>query len=133
MEQRNIQIVDISESIDFPSSNVFIQKFNNYFCSWGQRKTPRDIDGNVKGRTAPLFSNPSKKFFVILTLVSFILSILFIISYVIISYQKGKLEEDNDINNVNYKCIVSAKNEFSLSFIIIGGILIFLNCKLKYI
>jgi hypothetical protein len=35
--------------MSFPTSNDLIDGFNSIFCSWGQIKTPKDSNGNIRG------------------------------------------------------------------------------------
>ncbi len=36
--------------MSFPTTNGLIDKFNSLFCSWGQIKTPKDSNGNIRGK-----------------------------------------------------------------------------------
>ena len=35
--------------MSFPVTNDFVKKFSKSCCDWGQRKSPYDSDGQVKG------------------------------------------------------------------------------------
>ena len=112
------------QDIDFESSNSFVRSFNRIFCDWGQSKTPYDQNGNIKSKTAPLWANPAKKFFLSLFVVSFICSILFCLSFIIVKYYGNK---DYDDSNENI-CIDESKKDFKNAFIIIGAVILFVNC-----
>jgi len=112
------------QDIDFESSNSFVRSFNRIFCDWGQSKTPYDQNGNIKSKTAPLWANPAKKFFLSLFVVSFICSILFCLSFIIVKYYGNK---DYDDSNENV-CIDESKKDFKNAFIIIGAVILFVNC-----
>jgi hypothetical protein len=36
--------------MSFPTDNGCIKWFNSKFCSWGQIKTPKDKNGNIRGK-----------------------------------------------------------------------------------
>jgi ribosomal protein S6 len=40
----------IYSHMDFPVTNEAIKYFNFVCCSWGQRKLPYDLQGNIRGR-----------------------------------------------------------------------------------
>ena len=111
------------QDIDFESSNSCVRSFNRIFCDWGQTKTPYDQNGNTKSKTAPLWANPSKIFFLALFVVSLICSILFCLSFIIVKFYGNKKYDDNE--NI---CIKESKKDFKNAFIIIGAVILFVNC-----
>jgi hypothetical protein len=36
--------------MSFPTDNDCIKKFNSLFCKWGKIKTPKDRNGNIRGK-----------------------------------------------------------------------------------
>lgn len=111
------------QDIDFESSNSCVRSFNRIFCDWGQTKTPYDQNGNTKSKTAPLWANPSKMFFLALFAISLICSILFCLSFIIVKYYGNKNYDDDE-----KACIEDSKKDFKNSFIIIGAVILFVNC-----
>ena len=121
------------QDIDYDSSNGCVRSFNKTFCFWGQRKTPYDREGNIKGKTAPLWANPAKKFFMWMFIISLIMSILFLTAYLIVNYYNNDIinkakKESND----NDKCILESKKKFKIVFVVFGTIILFLNCKIFF-
>jgi magnesium-transporting ATPase (P-type) len=114
------------QEIDYDSSNGCVRSFNRTFCFWGQRKTPYDKEGNVKGKTAPLWANPAKKFFMWMCIISLIMCILFIAAYVIVNYYNNTIKDNNSDDD---KCVINTKKKFKIVFVIFGTIILFLNCK----
>ena len=45
--------IEKHQDIGYDSSNNCVRSFNKLFCFWGQRKKPYDVNGNIKGKTAP--------------------------------------------------------------------------------
>ena len=123
------------QDIDYESSNGCVRSFNRTFCFWGQRKTPYDKEGNVKGKTAPLWANPAKKFFMWMFIISLIMCILFIAAYIIVNYYNNDIINKTNQNSNNPKpftndyCITNSKKKFKIVFVIFGTIILFLNCK----
>ena len=115
------------QEIDYDSSNGCVRSFNRKFCLWGQRKTPYDKEGNIKGKTAPLWANPAKKFFMWMFIISLIMCILFIAAYVIVNYYNNTMEKNKD--NTQDDCVIKSKKKFKIVFVIFGTIILFLNCK----
>ena len=116
------------QEIDYDSSNGCVRSFNRKFCLWGQRKTPYDKEGNIKGKTAPLWANPAKKFFMWMFIISLIMCILFIAAYVIVNYYNNTIKDNKD-NSDDDKCVLNTKKKFKIVFVIFGTIILFLNCK----
>ena len=114
------------QEIDYDSSNGCVRSFNRTFCFWGQRKTPYDREGNIKGKTAPLWANPAKKFFMWMFIISLIMCILFIAAYVIVNYYNNTIKDNNSDDD---KCVINTKKKFKIVFVIFGTIILFLNCK----
>ena len=114
------------QEIDYDSSNGCVRSFNRKFCLWGQRKTPYDKEGNIKGKTAPLWANPAKKFFMWMFIISLIMCILFIAAYVIVNYYNNTIKDNNSDDD---KCVINTKKKFKIVFVIFGTIILFLNCK----
>ena len=120
------------QDIDYDSSNGCVRSFNRTFCFWGQRKTPYDKEGNVKGKTAPLWANPAKKFFMWMFIISLIMCILFIAAYIIVNYynndiiNKSTEVKDHSENDI---CILQSKKKFKIVFVVFGTIILFLNCN----
>ena len=115
------------QDIDYDSSNGCVRSFNRTFCFWGQRKTPYDKEGNVKGKTAPLWANPAKKFFMWMFIISLIMCILFIAAYVIVNYYNNTIKDNNSDDD---RCVIKSKKKFKIVFVIFGTIILFLNCIL---
>ena len=103
--------------ISFPSPNTCVRSFNRLLCNWGQRKYPYDVNGNLKGQTAPLWANPSRTFFLTFFILNFICSILFIASYVVVQYYSDKHKDEKNCQ--------TAKDHFKTVFIVIGSIILF--------
>ena len=124
------------QDIDYDSSNGCVRSFNRTFCFWGQRKTPYDKEGNVKGKTAPLWANPAKKFFMWMFIISLIMCILFIAAYIIVNYYNNDIINKTNQNSNNPKpftndyCITNSKKKFKIVFVVFGTIILFLNCIL---
>lgn len=114
MSQKTLQL-----EMTFPSPNECVRSFNRFFCGWGIRKTPYDINGNIKGGTAPLWANPSRTFFLIFFILNFICSILFIASYIVVQYYSNQHKDDGNCQQ--------AKGNFKTAFIVIGSIILFVN------
>ena len=123
------------QEIDYDSSNGCVRSFNRKFCLWGQKKTPYDKEGNIKGKTAPLWANPAKKFFMWMFIISLIMCILFIAAYVIVNYYNNTIKEKKTWENEDQdeKCVIDTKKKFKLIFVIFGAVILFLNCKTFYI
>ncbi len=119
------------QDIDYDSSNGCVRSFNRTFCFWGQRKTPYDKEGNVKGKTAPLWANPAKKFFMWMFIISLIMCILFIAAYIIVNYYNNDIinKSTEKPNSENDTCILQSKKKFKIVFVVFGTIILFLNCK----
>ena len=120
------------QDIDYDSSNGCVRSFNRTFCFWGQRKTPYDKEGNVKGKTAPLWANPAKKFFMWMFIISLIMCILFIAAYIIVNYYNNDIiNKSTEVKNQseNDDCILQSKKKFKIVFVVFGTIILFLNCK----
>ena len=119
------------QDIDYDSSNGCVRSFNRTFCFWGQRKTPYDKEGNVKGKTAPLWANPAKKFFMWMFIISLIMCILFIAAYIIVNYYNNDIINKSTENrkSQNNTCILQSKKKFKIVFVVFGTIILFLNCK----
>ena len=119
------------QDIDYDSSNGCVRSFNKTFCFWGQRKTPYDREGNIKGKTAPLWANPAKKFFMWMFIISLIMCIFFIAAYLIVNYYNNdiidKTNEKNRNDSNNDKCILKSKKKFKIVFVVFGTIILFLN------
>ena len=123
------------QEIDYDSSNGCVRSFNRKFCLWGQRKTPYDKEGNVKGKTAPLWANPAKKFFMWMFIISLIMCILFIAAYIVVNYYNNDIEDSiNDKKTLsnNDNCILISKKKFKTVFVVFGTIILFLNCIIYY-
>ena len=118
------------QEIDYDSSNGCVRSFNRKFCLWGQKKTPYDKEGNIKGKTAPLWANPAKKFFMWMFIISLIMCILFIAAYIIVNYYNNTIK-DNEKDDK--QCVRDTKKKFKIVFVIFGTIILFLNCKTFYI
>ena len=124
------------QDIDYDSSNGCVRSFNKTFCFWGQRKTPYDREGNIKGKTAPLWANPAKKFFMWMFIISLIMCIFFIAAYLIVNYYNNDIINKTNENSKNPKpltndyCITNSKKKFKIVFVIFGTIILFLNCIL---
>ena len=124
------------QDIDYDSSNGCVRSFNRTFCFWGQRKTPYDKEGNVKGKTAPLWANPAKKFFMWMFIISLIMCILFIAAYIIVNYYNNDIINKTNENSktpkpfTNDYCITNSKKKFKIVFVVFGTIILFLNCIL---
>ena len=110
-----------------PTNNSFVRKLGYIFCRWGQRRKPRDINGDLKGMTAPLWKNDYVKFYTIVCIISFILTILFILSFVIVNYKNNMILSKKDGNDSNRECFEESKEELREYFIVIGGIILFIN------
>ena len=119
------------QDIDYDSSNGCVRSFNRTFCFWGQRKTPYDKEGNVKGKTAPLWANPAKKFFMWMFIISLIMCILFIAAYIIVNYYNNDIINKSTENrkSQNNTCILQSKKKIKIVFVVFGTIILFLNCK----
>ena len=109
------------------TNNSCVRKFNDIFCSWGQRRKPRDINGSLKGMTAPLWKNDNVKFYIIVCIISFILTVLFILSFVIVNYKNNIVINKIDENNISKNCFKKSKEKLREYFIVIGGIILFIN------
>ena len=120
-------IDDKHQDIDFESSNSFIRAFNRLFCNWGQRKVPYDVNGQIKGKTAPLWENPSKTFWLIIFIFSLIMSLLFIASFVVVNYYSDDVINNKNANDIEKNCINISKSKFKTVFGVIGGIILFVN------
>ena len=120
------------QDIDYDSSNGCVRSFNRTFCFWGQRKTPYDREGNIKGKTAPLWANPAKKFFMWMFIISLIMCIFFIAAYLIVNYYNNDIINKSTENrkSQNDKCILQSKKKFKIVFVVFGTIILFLNCIL---
>lgn len=68
----------------FPSRNQTIQWFNKKFCRWGRKRTGYDIDDRQLGSAAPLWSNPSERFYTVFYYINLVCSAIFIIFFVIV-------------------------------------------------
>lgn len=44
-----INMSKLNLEMDFPVTNNFIKLFNKVACSWGQKKSPYDSDGQIRG------------------------------------------------------------------------------------
>ena len=123
------------QDIDYDSSNGCVRSFNRTFCFWGQRKTPYDKEGNIKGKTAPLWANPAKKFFMWMFIISLIMCILFIAAYIIVNYYNNDIINKTNQNSKNTErftndyCITNSKKKFKIVFVVFGTIILFLNCN----
>lgn len=112
----------------YPSNNSCWRNCSNKICSWGQRAKPRDQQGNLRGQTAPLWKNPAKTFFTVITVVCFILAVLFLIAFLIINYKNNDIQDTaEDGRSPDDLCVMESKKKLKVVWIIIGVILIFLN------
>lgn len=127
--------IEKHQDIGYDSSNNCVRSFNKLFCFWGQRKKPYNVNGNIKGKTAPLWENPAKKFFMWMFIISLIMSILFIAAYIVVNYYNNDIEDSiNDKTNLtnNDNCILISKKKFKTVFVVFGTIILFLNCIIYY-
>ena len=123
--------IEKHQDIGYDSSNNCVRSFNKLFCFWGQRKKPYDVNGNIKGKTAPLWENPAKKFFMWMFIISLIMCILFIAAYIIVNYYNNDIINKSTENrkSQNDICILQSKKKFKIVFVVFGTIILFLNCK----
>lgn len=102
--------------MNFSTSNSCLRSFHKIFCSWGQRKTPYDVNKQIKGQTSPLWANPRQKWFLSFFIVNLLSSLLFAAIFIANAFYLP----DTNCNN---------SNSITLSFIVIGGIVLFGNSK----
>jgi hypothetical protein len=123
----------MKQEMQFPVTNKCIKWFNNTLCSWGQRKTNYDVEGNIKGMTAPLWANPSKVFYKIFFIVSLICSLLFVGCFIAIQFYNNDLTnkkpDTTTAVDVNYTCVKESYEHLKSPFIVIGSIILFINGK----
>lgn len=89
------------------------------------------------GMTTPLWVNPSKTFYKFLFIVTLIMSLLFVGSYIAIQYYNNTLtglnstvDSSNTSDEQNNKaCVNKAYSYMKSWFIVIGSIILFINCK----
>ena len=112
--------------IDYPTPNGCARSFNKIFCSWGVRKTPYDNSGNIKGKTAPLWANPAKKFFLAFFILNFVCSLLFVAGYIVVQYYSDDAKKSGN-DQEGRVCINQAKGHLKTVFIVIGSIILFVN------
>lgn len=133
-----------------PVGNTSFQRCDRFCCSWGQRKSSYDKEGNLKGiiksiifigGITPLWENPSLLFYKILFILTLIGSLLFIGSYVAIQNYNSKLlnsvptattDAQEKLNQTNNKdCVEKSYSYLKSFFIIIGSAILLINCKIN--
>jgi len=72
--------------MEYETKNDCIKWCNVTLCNWGQRKPAFDANQTIVGSPTPLWLNPSKTFFVLFFTINFIVSILFVSSFVAITF-----------------------------------------------
>jgi hypothetical protein len=134
--------------MEFPVTNDCIAMIKRKLCFWGQQKTSYDREGknitgiiinhkiNINiGSTSPLWLNPSKTFYKILFVLCLVVALIFIGSFVAIQYYNNSLLNDSvsstqsDQQN-NKICVQKSYTYIKSYFIIIGSIILLLNCKI---
>lgn len=139
--------------MEFTTKNKFLRVASNHLCNWGQRKPTYDEMQNIVGSPSPLWINPSKTFYLAFGIINLILAVLFVASFVAVSYMNNNSYPNDDIDtpvyndtiiiyanysNVknhlhpnDYNCIRTVYDNFGTLFIVIGGGILFLNSFLN--
>lgn len=114
MKSRELKMV-------YSTKNFLLSWLSNKFCNWGQRMPTYDIQNNVVGNAAPLWINPSKKFYFIFSIINFILSILFVSSFAALHYYSNNgynpIPTTNDTSLNNYTTINATNSTITISLI----------------
>jgi len=84
--------------MEFPVTNECVKWFNGTCCGWGQKKTPYDAEGNIKGGPAPLWINPRPLLFKIYFIVGLFCSLLFVGSFIALQYYNNTLSAPFGLN-----------------------------------
>lgn len=141
----------------FPSKNPTITWFTRKFCKWGRKRIEYDIHPFVIGSPAPLWKNPSKRFYKIFFILNLISSLLFVLFFVAVNIYNaaGKsgimdaihnnlnintnstssttTEISNNNTNVssemNTKCLETVSTSLKPQFIIIGSAILLINAS----
>ncbi len=145
----------ITVQMDYKSRSKILQNIQTAVWDWGQTKIPKNKEGKVIGATAPLWLNESKMFFIGFSILFFFTSLLLVGSYVFFRFYNRDKEnsgllvrnytmlEDNvtydeflaSTNSTNVTgidlrdvyCMYISYNKINSIFILIGGIILFIN------
>ena len=145
----------VKVSMDFTARSKILQNCKNYLCDWGEIKVPKNKEGKPIGSTAPLWLNEDTFFFKCFSVLFLIVGILFIAVYVFLRFynrnnvNSGLLVRNYTMlsPNATYEefianttttnstavqpsdvyCMYISYNKINSIFVIIGGIILFLN------
>jgi hypothetical protein len=100
----------------FPSKNPTITWFKRKFCKWGKKRLEYEIHPFVLGSPAPLWKNPSKKFYKIFFILNLISSLLFVLFFVAVNiYNAAEKSGIMDTINTNLNLNTNSTSSVSTS------------------
>lgn len=145
----------ITVQMDYKSRSKILQVIQTYVWDWGQTKIPKNKEGKIIGATAPLWLNESRMFFIGFSILFFITSLLLVGCYVFFRFYNRDKENSGLLvrnytmlsDNVTYDefisstnttnatsldtrdvyCMYISFNKINSIFILIGGIILFVN------